>query len=252
MANFRFNVNTDASIILTAKLERMQKSAMPSAIRSTLNDGAFAMKKKEILVSAKRNMKVRNSSFFKKFTGVNRATGFDVDSMRSEVGFINTDPNPIKGKKAIEGMESNEVGGSDNTGSMYLGKARGQNSLKRRVRVDKRYDRKKLAQGHNKRINTRGGKSNVMALMAGYNEQKPVFIRGKSGIGYVVEVKAVFNMATGKRDFKLDFLMRSRKKNPAKAKATHFNKEAAINTSKQMDKFYLKNATHQFNKFWRK
>jgi len=42
--------------------------------------------------------------------------------------------------------------------------------------------------------------------------------------------------------------MRSRTKNPAKAKATHFNKEAALKTQQQMDSFYLKNATYQFNK----
>lgn len=250
MANFRLNVNTDAAIILTAKLERLNKSAFPSAVRSSLNDASFAMKKKEILGSAKLNMKVRNPSFFRKFTGVKRATGFDVNSMYSEVGFINTDPNPIKGKKAIGGMESNEVGGSDNTGSMYLGKARGQNSLKRKVKMAKRYDRKKLAQGHLKSVrNTKkGGRSTVMAMMAGFEEGKPVFIRAKSGIGYVVEVKGVFNMLTGKRDFKVDFIMRSRKKKTAKAKATHFNREAALKTQKKMDEFYLRNATFQFNK----
>lgn len=29
MANIKFNVNTDAAIILTAKLERLNKSAFP-------------------------------------------------------------------------------------------------------------------------------------------------------------------------------------------------------------------------------
>jgi hypothetical protein len=108
MANFRFNVNTDAAIILTAKLERMNKSAFPSAVRSTLSDGAFAMKQKEILVSAKRNMTVRNPSVFKKFTGVKKATGFNVKTMQSEVGFIPKEGH--KGRKIPEGMERNEVG----------------------------------------------------------------------------------------------------------------------------------------------
>lgn len=251
MANFRMNVNTDAAIILTAKLERLNKSAFPSAVRSSLNDASFSMKQKEILGSAKRNMTIRNPSFFRKFTSVKRATGFDVNSMYSEVGFKNTDPNPIKGKKAIEGMESNEVGGSDDTGAMYLGKARASNSLKKKVRVKNRYDRKNLAQGHIKSIrNTKKGKrSSVMAMIASYEEKKPVFIRAKSGIAYVVEVKEMnYNMITKKRTFKVDFIMRSRKKNVANAKATHFIKESAIATSKNMDDFYLRNATFQFNK----
>ena len=249
MANFQMNVNTDAAIILTAKLERMHRSAMPNAIRSSLNDAAFEMKKKNILGSAKLNMKVKNAMFFKKFTGVNKATGFNVDSMYSEVGFINTDPNPIKGKKAIEGMESNEVGGSDSTGSMYLGKARGQNSLKRKVKVASRYDRSKLAKKHIGHKNN----SSALALISSFEERKPVFIRAKSGIGYVVQVNKIDYEPGGKnRKISVDFLMRSRNKKPAKAKATHFNREAAIKTSKQIDEFYLKNATYQFNKVWKK
>jgi hypothetical protein len=43
-------------------------------------------------------------------------------------------------------------------------------------------------------------------------------------------------------------LMRHRKQHVAKAKATHFNKEAALKTQKMMDDFYLKNATWEFNK----
>ena len=76
MARQSLNINNDAVIALTAKLERLNKSALPSAIRSTLNDSAFLMKQKNILESAKNNMTVRNQSFFKRYTGVKRATGF--------------------------------------------------------------------------------------------------------------------------------------------------------------------------------
>ena len=246
MANQVFSVNTDAVIAYTAKLERLNRSAFPNAVRSTLNDGAFTMKKTNIIASAKINMHVRNATFFRKFTGVERATGFNISAMGATVGFSNS--NAKKEKKALEGMESNEIGGSDDTGSMYLGKARGQNSLKRKVKVASRYDRSKLAQGHIKRISKRGGQSTVMAMMAGWQENKPVFIRAKSGIAYVVKVNSVFGTSTGKRDFQVDFLMRSRTKKVAKAKATHFNREAAMKTSKQMEGFYVKNAEFQFNK----
>lgn len=245
------NVNNDSVIALTAKLERLKKSAFPSAVRSSLNDAAFEMKGKNILESAKKNMHVKNRGVFKKFTGVNKATGFDVNSMQSEVGFIPKDG--IKGDKVPRGMEGNEVGGTDNDGSMYLAGARRQKSRKRNVLLKNRYDKNKLAKGHKKRIRGAEKKaSNVMAMMAAWQEDKPVFIRAKSGVGYVVEVLSVFNMSSGKRDFKLNFLMRSRRKNPSKMKATHFNKEAAIKTSKQMDVFYKKNAEFQFSKIWKK
>jgi hypothetical protein len=240
-----FDVNTDASIILTAKLERLSKSAFPSAVRSTINDAAFEMKKSNILDSAKRNMTVRNPSFFKKFTGVKRASGFNVSSMYAEVGFKNTDPNPIKGRKAIEGMEHNEEGGSDNTGAMYLGKARTSNTLKKLVRRKSRFDKSKLVKG---RVRTKKSVSNTMNMISSFEEKKPTLINSKKGKFLVQVVGMTHNYVTNKSEFKLEFLMRDRKKYKATAKATHFNQEAAIKTSKQIEGFYVKNAEFQFNK----
>ena len=240
MANFRFNVNTDAAIILTAKLERMHKSAMPSAIRSTLNDAAFAMKQKEILDSAKSNMNVRNPSFFKRFTGVKRANGFNVGSMYSEVGFQDRGQNSAR--KAInKGMESNEFGGQDNDGGMYIGKTRTAKGL---VKRNARFDKAKVLKSKSK--------SNVARMYASAKSKKQVFINTSKG-RFLVQVKKFERGASGSGpDIKLDFLMRHRKQYVAKAKATHFNKEAALKTQKQMDNFYKKNAEYQFNKIWKK
>ena len=47
------NVNTDAVVALTNKLEKLHRSAFPVAVRSTLNSAAFDMKKDTILKSAK-------------------------------------------------------------------------------------------------------------------------------------------------------------------------------------------------------
>jgi hypothetical protein len=239
MANFRLNVNTDAAIILTAKLERMNKSAFPSAVRSTLNDAAFAMKQKEILDSAKLNMTVRNPSFFKRFTGVKRANGFNVDSMYSEVGFQDRGQNSAR--KAInKGMESNEVGGQDDDGGMYIGKSRTAKGL---VKRNARFDKAKV-------LKTKS-KSNVARMYASAKSKKQVFINTSKG-RFLVQVKKFERGASGGNpNIKLDFLMRHRKQHIAKAKATHFNKEAALKTQKQMDEFYLKNATYQFSKFWK-
>lgn len=238
------DVNTNANIILTAKLERLNKSAFPSAVRSTLNDAAFEMKKVNILASAKMNMTVRNPTVFKKFTGVKRAAGFNVSSMYSEVGFIPKDG--LSGSKVPEGMEHNEVGGSDNSGAMYLGKTRTSNSLKKRVRRSARFNKSKIAKGTSSSV-----KSKKLAFMANVyaslKENAPTFIQTSKG-KFLVKVHSIGKGDDGKRDIKLDFLMRSRKQRPAKAKATHFNREAATKTSKQIEGFYSKNATFQFNK----
>ncbi len=247
MSRPTLNVNTDAVILLTAKLERLNKSAFPSAVRSTLNDSAFEMKGKNILESAKKNMTVRNKTVFKKFTGVKKATGFDVKSMQSEVGFIPKDG--VKGGKVPEGMEKNEVGGSDNTGAMYMKDSRTSNSRNRLVRRKARFDKSSLAKG---RVRTKKRVSNTMNLISSFEEKKPIFIETKKG-KFLVEVTDMsYNMGTKKHDFKVKWLMRSRKKNVADIKATHFNQEAAIKTSKQIDEFYNKNATFQFNKVLKK
>lgn len=248
MASIKFNVNTDATIALTARLERLNKSAFPSAVRSTLNDGAFEMKKKNILDSAKKNMEVRNPSFFRKFTGVKRAGGFDVKSMYAEVGFKNTDPNPIKGKKAIEGMESNEVGGSDNTGAMYLPKARTSNNRNRLVRKKARFDKSKIAKGTSSKIKTKK-LDFVGNAYVSFKEKAPTFIETSKG-KFLVQVTK-FSSDHKKLNIKMDFLMRSRKQHAAKAKATHFVKEGALKTAKQIEGLYKKNAEYQFSKIWK-
>lgn len=236
MANFRMNVNTDAAIILTAKLERLNKSAFTSAVRSTLSDAAFEMKKSNILDSAKKNMTVRNPAFFKRYTGVKRANGFNVNSMYSEVGF--QDRGQSSAKKAInKGMESNEVGGRDDEGGMYIGKSRGARGL---VKRNARFDKSKVLKGKSK--------SNIARMYASAKAKKQVFINTSKG-RFLVQVKSFERgVGGGSPEIKVDFLMRHRKQHVANAKATHFNKEAALKTQKQMDDFYLKNATFQFNK----
>lgn len=225
----------------------------PSAVRSTLSDAAFEMKKKNILESAKKNMTVRNQSFFRKFTGVKRATGFKVDSMYSESGFINTDPNPIKGKKAIIGIEHNEVGGSDNTGAMYMKSTRTSGSTKRLVRRKARFDKGNVAKGTSSKMRSKK-LANFQNMVASIQENAPTFIETSKG-KFLVQVtrlsSRIVGKGKGKLDIKLTFLMRSRKQHVAKAKATHFNKEAAIKTSKQIEVFYKKNATYQFSKVWK-
>lgn len=248
MARQMFNVNTNANIILTNKLERLNKSAFPSAVRSTLNDAAFAMKKGNILDSAKRNMTVRNPSFFRKFTGVNRAKGYDIRSMQSEVGFVNTDPNKQKGQKAIVGMEHNEVGGSDNTGAMYLPKARTSNSANRLVRKKSRFNKSNIVQTGGSKSRSKKAQFIANAYVSA-KQKKPAFIETSKG-KFLVQVTK-FDSDHKKLKIKMDFLMRSRKQNVAKAKATHFNKEAALKTQKQIEVFYQKNAEYQIAKIWK-
>ncbi len=247
----KLNVNTKANIILTAKLEKLNKSAFPSAVRATLNDAAFEMKKTNILESAKKNMHVRNPTVFKKFTGVSKATGFQVGNMAAEVGFIPKDGK--KGNKIPGGMESNEIGGTDETGFMYLPKTRNSGSRsKGLVKRNSRYNKSKLLKiGRGAtNIKTKSRERFIVTAIESVEQNKPFNFATKKGL-FLVQATSYEQGADGKTKVKLDFLMRGRNKFKARAKATHFNQEAAIKTSKQVEVFYKKNAEYQFNKIWR-
>lgn len=252
MANFQFNVNTSEVIHLTAKLERLNKSAFPAAVRSTLNDASFEMKQKNILESAKRNMKVKAPNFFKANTGVERARfNRNVESMSATVGFINKRGQSAN-KAVTYGMEANEVGDTDSTGMMYKKATRSGRGL---VKRSKYYDKSKLATNRSKRK----GNAYVQSAFASLKDKKPIMVDTKDGRALIM-VKSIMqykrankNVGRKKGQLKINsvLLMMDRTTKKAKAKATHFNREAAQKTQKQMEKFYQTNAEFQFAKIWK-
>lgn len=244
MSNFKFNVNTDAAIILTAKLERLNKSAFPSAVRSTLSDGAFSMKKVGILKSAEKNMKVKAPNFFKANTGVDRAKGFNVNQMSATVGFMNK--RGLSANKAVTyGMEANEFGATDTTGLKYYPATRGARGMVKRSQY---FDKSK--------VDSDDKGTFVNKAFRSLKSKKAVFVNTKKGRA-LIKVKSIRtykrankNKGISKGGLKINstLLMMDRTHKKAKAKATHFNREAALETQKMMDDFYKKNAEFQFNK----
>ena len=217
----KLNVNTKATIVLTVKLERLRSSAFPSAVRSTLNDGAFEMKKTNIGESARKNMTVRNPTVFKKFTGVKKATGFNINTMNSEVGFIPKDG--LKGSKVPTGMESNEVGGVDQTGFMYMQKTRTSGSRSRGlVRRNARYNKAKILKvGRASNIKTKSKQSRfIVSAIESVEQKKPFNFATKKD--FLVQATSYQQDSDGNTKVKLDFLMRGRK---------NFNAELKPHTS---------------------
>jgi hypothetical protein len=207
------------------------------------------MKRLTLPVSADKNMTVRNKSFFRKFTGVQRAVGFNVNSMHSVMGFSNS--NATNEKPALEGMEKNEIGGVTTEGMMYGAKTRTSNSAGRLVRKAMRYDKGKIvvSKGRNKG-------SNVAAIYSALKQKKFAKIKTAKGSFIVKPTSAskykrgnsAKGYSKGQNRFKLQFLMHERRRRPAKAKATHFVEEAGEATHLKVEKFYYQNAKYQFEK----
>lgn len=98
------NVNNDIAIQFTAKLEKLHRSAFPSAVRNTLNEVAFNAKKL-VPQKANENFTIRQKNLFTRMTLVQKASGFNVSGMSSKIGIDGT-----KGSLS-EGLEKQETGG---------------------------------------------------------------------------------------------------------------------------------------------
>lgn len=102
----RLDVNIDGAIQLTARLEKLNRSAFPVAVRSTLNDMAFEAKK-NIPNQASQKFTIRQKNLFKRFSGVEKAKGYSVNNMQASVGIVDN------GKpKLAKGLATQETGGN--------------------------------------------------------------------------------------------------------------------------------------------
>lgn len=124
------NVNTDASIVLTAKLEKLHKSAFPSAVRNSLNEVAFNAKNL-VPKKASQNFTIRQKNLFKRFTIVEKAKGWNVNQMSSSVGIDGSTKS-----KLADGLEKQEKGGVINGRRLIAhDKARVSGSKEKKVRA---------------------------------------------------------------------------------------------------------------------
>ncbi len=133
-----FNVNTDAVVKFTAKLEKLHKSAFPSAVRGTLNKLAFDVKTNTMPTIAAKTFEKRQPNFFKANSKFENASGFDVSSMKATVGFVSTS---LKGTSnyAVDDLEQQEFGGTIKRRSFIPMKpARIGNSSSKMVRANAR------------------------------------------------------------------------------------------------------------------
>lgn len=132
------DVNSDALVKLSKKLEGLNRSAFPITVRQTLNTFAFETKKR-IPTEAKKIFVTRNPGFWNAFSRVEKAKGFNVNSMVSKAGMTEGK----KGKKSEQAgrnLKQQQLGGkidgrtfvpkdSARVGGKRTGKVRKENRL---------------------------------------------------------------------------------------------------------------------------
>lgn len=103
------NINTDAIVAYTNRLEKLHKSDLPIAIRNTLSKAALETKTRSLLKISSNKFTNRNKTFFKAKSRFQRALGFDINKMKATVGMV--DLRRSGNDHAVRNLEQQEHGG---------------------------------------------------------------------------------------------------------------------------------------------
>lgn len=255
----KLDVNTDAAIQLTAKLEKLHKSAFPSAVRNTLNEVADRHKALIPKVAKHKFKNERNKTFFRYITNYEKAKGFDVDKMVATSGL---NPNALNGKakKVIDNLEKQETGGKikgrkllsgkeSRTGGSYSGK------VKSRARFEKN-DLHDSTEAFKYQLSKTGSrKSAYISAVASAvkNGSKNFLIKGgrkgkMSGMAYSI-ASAKTNLKTRKTTIKTKKLYGYISDNTFITKKHNFIADSRRIVIKNIDAIYVQKANFQFKKF---
>lgn len=245
------NINTDAYVVLVNKLEQLHRSALPLAIRGTLNAAAFDVKMRTLDESATQNFIRRSPTFFKRFSGVNRATGWNINSMRAEVGMTAEGgaASELAARVAVANMEAQEEGGKITDGLDYLAAARTSGSRDKTVAGKRRWKAANLVKGSFKR----GGTTKSRMVAAAYialSESKLQKIK-INGRNFYRQVTSISKTSKGKVKIKSKLIYVSRSGNIKPVEATHFSREAAERTQPLIPTYFQLQAQKQIDRLWK-
>lgn len=238
----RLNVDTTAVIAHTKRLEAYRKSALPNAVRETLNRAALDVKQRTMPKQAKDEFFERNKTFFKATSKVEFAKGKDIAGMASKIGFTE---NTLAGKRkgysqAIDDLEQQEQGGSIASRTFVpmntarKGFSRGapvKNSF--RLAQLKMVDASK-AQGVNE------GQKFIKSV---YHAGKGGFVIGRS---FVWRVNSLQRGEDGK--LKITPIYSKETGRSVKVDRTHFMRDASLQSADKLNQFFIQEAEKQLKR----
>ena len=235
-------------------LNLISKKAYPAAIRDTLNNAAFDVKKNTMPKSSGQFVK-RVSTFFKASSTVEMAKGNNVLTMQSVIGFK---PKNDKKSHSIEDLEQQEHGGKIKDRDYIAGRgARTGESWNKMVRTGLKL----------KDLKSRIKESNLIDVTKGHKQsKKQKFIRSafmaqktgrfvlgnktSSGSRTISRIDSAVKIG-GKIRIKRTALYSYNKGRLAPVKATHFMKRASMETSLSINKWFIVNAEKQINRIFK-
>lgn len=231
----QLNINTDATVVFTNKLEKMSRSALPLAIRNTLNSVAFDVKKTTMPQEAQQNFTIRSKNFFKANSRVEMAKGWNIKAMQSTVGFLaSSSPGA---DMAVKDLEEQEHGGSIG-GRSYIPteQARG-GSMSRLVRpVNRLRMVKNLKDASKMPGKTQQAKFAAAVKKAG----KGGFVLGNTPSRTLWRIEDLKGKKKAVYSYKAHRSVR--------IKGTHFMQDASVRSAQQIDDIYIEQAKKQIER----
>lgn len=248
MANLFLRIDNKDVRAYTKTLEKMHRSALPGAIRETLSKTALDVKQRTMPVSADKHFENRKENFFKANSKVNFAKGWDVDQMKSTVGFS---PSSAKyNNLAVSELQQQEYGGVINKRS-YVPTDEARQGKTDSGEVAARYRLRSI----NEIVFANKQKARS-------RKQKFLFAAVNAGIGGFVVAglnkEMLYRIEAIKRDgrktvVKAKSLYSYRKGRSVRIKhATGFMREASLRSAGNMEKFYIQEANKQFQRLMSK
>lgn len=241
------DINSDAVVAHTAKLERLHKSALPVAVRSSLNRAAFDVKTNTMPKTAKVFTQ-RSPTFFKANSKVQKAEGFRIADMRATVGFIKGNASKEIGGATEDLKQQENAGLIDHRAFIPIAGARAGKSYNRRVRNNYRLSliRRQMFNAKSKRLH--GAKNNKEAFtLSAIYAGKGGFVIGtdkKNGARKVMVINSVKRVG---KDMKVNStaIYNVKGDRKVKVKNTNFMRKASVQSATKIEQYYIEEANKQ-------
>lgn len=239
----KLNINTDAVVKFTAKLEQISRSALPNAIRNALNKAAFDVKQRTMPKSADKNFIKRQPNFFKANSRVVMAKGFNIGSMEATVGFTSAN---LKGGNnyAVRDLEQQERGGTIEKRSFIPTDAARTGSSKP-VRPANRLSGIKGIINADK---SPGKTVRQKFINAVHKAGKGGYVLGNLGKKKLYKIESITKVG-GRTVIKKRALYTFEEGREVDVKATGFMESATIESANDIEKFYIAEAKRQIARY---
>lgn len=240
----------------------MHKSALPIAIRGTLNDAVYNVKT-DTMPKKANEFKKRSPNFFKANSKFENATGFNVNTMKATVGFFENKLSNAGTNYAIKDLEQQEHGGAISNKTFIAQKgARINNKMVRaNARLDAIKGQKyikvsnhgKTKSGNSTTISSRKQQFIRAAIMAKKINGENAFVLGglnANGNRTLSKINSISqNIKSKKLVIDRTPLYSVKKGRMVNVKASNFMKRASLETALNINTFYIAQAKKQFEKY---